>query len=387
VNRTRPFGSIVFRIVMIAPLFFVISLLTKPVGGAESWQAEWEKTVKAAKEEGQVTIYTGGGASMLPIEAGVFQKRFPEIKIVTVSRQQVPRILTERRVGKYLADIVTGGSSTPWRLYKAKALDPIKGAIILPEVADKSKWWGRKHHYTDPERKYTFKFIGNPDYGSIYYNTNLIQPKEFQSFWDFLNPKWKGKIEARDIRSSGTGTSNTRVFYYNPKLGPKFIRRLFSEMDITLFRNRRQAVDWLATGKFPICFFCTRSAIGRAKIQGLPVGAFGEMKEGAGITSSSGNIGLVNKAPHPNAAKVYINWFLSREGQLTLQREYSKAMVSAANSLRIDIPKDMLPPNQRLKEGVDYVEVEIPERMSMKPILKVFNEALAKAKKSRERPR
>ena len=105
-----------------------------------------------------------------------------------------------------------------------------------------------------------------------------------------------------------------RVFYYNPKLGPKFIRRLFGEMDITLFRDRRQAVDWLATGKYPICFFCTRSAIGRAQRQGLPIGAFGEMREGVGLTSSSGNVVLLNKAPHPNAAKVYINWLLSRRG-------------------------------------------------------------------------
>jgi len=279
-NRMRPFGSIVFRIVMIAPLFFIISLLTNPVGGAESWQAVWEKTVKAAKEEGQVTIYAFGGATMLPIEAGVFQKRYPEIKVVTVSGNPVRRLLTERRAGKFLGDVVVGGSSTPWQLYRANALDSIKAAMILPEVSDESKWWRMKHHYTDPERKYAFKFIGNPDFGSIYYNTNLIQPKEFQSFWDFLNPKWKGKIEARDIRSPGTGTSNMRVFYYNPKLGPKFIRRLFSEMDITLFRNRRQAVDWLATGKFPICFFCSRSTIGRAQRQGLPIGAFGEMKEG-----------------------------------------------------------------------------------------------------------
>ena len=178
-----------------------------------------------------------------------------------------------------------------------------------------------------------------------------------------------------------------RVLYYNPKLGPKYIRRLFSEMDITLFRDRRQPIDWLATGKYPICFFCSGSAIGRAQIQGLPIGEFGAMKEGVGITSSSGNIVLLNKAPHPNAAKVYINWFLSREGQLTLQKAYSKAMVDGSNSLRIDIPKDMVPPNQRLKEGVTYIDAATPERMSMKPILKVFNEALAKAKKSRERPR
>jgi len=380
VNRMKPFGSIVFKVGMFALLFFVISPLTKPVGGAESWQVEWRKTVEAANKEGQVTIYASAGATMLPIEAGVFQKRFPKIKVVSVSGNQVRRLLTERRAGKFLGDVVVGGSSTPWQLYRANALDSIKAAMILPEVRDESKWWQGKHRYTDPERKYAFIVIGNPQTGSIYYNTNLVNPKEFKSFWDFLNPKWKGKIEARDIRSSGTGTANMRVLYYTPQLGPKFIRRLFSEMDITLFRNRRQAVDWLAYGKYPICFFCSRSNIGRAQRQGLPIGAFGEMKEGVGLTSSSGNIGLMNKAPHPNAAKVYINWFLSREGQLTLQREYSKALVSSSNSLRIDIPKDMVPPDQRLRDDVTYIEADTPERMFMKPILKVFNEALAEAK-------
>jgi len=152
-------------------------------------------------------------------------------------------------------------------------------------------------------------------------------------------------------------------------------------MDITLFRDRRQGVNWLATGKFSICFFCTSSVIGRAKAQGLPVEEFAAMKEGVGLSSSSGNIGLLNRAPHPNAAKVYVNWFLSREGQLTLQKEYSKANLSVSNSLRTDILKDIVEPNKRLMEGIDYIEVEIAERMSMKPILKVFNEALFEARK------
>jgi ABC-type Fe3+ transport system substrate-binding protein len=108
---------------------------------------------------------------------------------------------------------------------------------------------------------------------------------------------------------------------------------------------------------------------------------FGSLKEGMGITSSSGNLGLVNRPPHPNAAKVYLNWFLSREGQLTLQNEYAKAKVTASNSLRIDISKDMVPPAERLQDGVDYVEVETPERISMEPVLKVFSEALSRAGK------
>lgn len=368
---------------LLPALLFGLIYFAFPAGAAvePGWQAEWKKTVEAAKKEGQIHVYIFGGQSALPIEAGVFQKRYPEIKVVMASGDPVPRILAERRAEKYLADVAIGGSTTPWDLYQAKALDPIKEAMILPEVADESKWWGKKHRYTDSERKYAFVYLGHPQAGGIYYNTRLVHPKEFQSFWDFLNPKWKGKIHSRDIRASGTGTVNTRVFYYNPKVGPEFIRRLYSEMDVTLFRDRRQGVDWLVTGKFPICFFCTRSDIGLAKRQGLPVEEFGPMKEGLGLTSSSGNIGLVNRAPHPNAAKVFVNWFLSREGQLTLQNEYAKAMVSASNSLRIDIPKDMVPPDQRLVEGIDYIEVEIPERMSMEPVLKIFNEALAKAGK------
>lgn len=364
-------------------IFLAVSFSGSPLwsAGEPSSLAEWKKTVEAAKKEGQVNLYIFGGQSALPIEAGVFQKRFPEIKVVTVSGDPVPRILAERRAGKYLADVAIGGSSTPYDLYLAKALDSIKDAMILPEVKDESKWWGGKHRYTDPERKHAFVFIGHPQAGGIYYNTRMVNPKEFLSFWDFLNPKWKGKIHSRDIRASGTGTVNSRVFYYNPKVGPEFIRRLYSEMDITLFRDRRQGVDWLVTGKSPICFFCTRSDIGVAKRQGLPAEEFGPMKEGLGLTSSSGNMGFVDRAPHPNASRVFINWFLSREGQLTLQNEYAKAMVSASNSLRVDIPKDMVPEDQRLVKGIDYVEVEIPERMSMEPVLKIFNEALAKAGK------
>ena len=73
-----------------------------------------------------------------------------------------------------------GGASTPWDLYRANALDSIKAAMILPEVRDESKWWQGKHRYTDPEGEYGFVVIGNPQTGGIYYNTNVVNPKEFK---------------------------------------------------------------------------------------------------------------------------------------------------------------------------------------------------------------
>jgi ABC-type Fe3+ transport system substrate-binding protein len=153
-------------------------------------------------------------------------------------------------------------------------------------------------------------------------------------------------------------------------------------MDITLFRDGRQGVDWLATGKFPICFFCTQSIVGVAKRQGFPIESFGALKEGQSTTASGGSVALINRAPNPNASKVLINWLLSREGQLTVQQEFSKGMLGVSNSLRIDIPKDMIPPDERLEEGVDYIDTETAESLSLdSAVLKVFNEALAIAGK------
>jgi ABC-type Fe3+ transport system substrate-binding protein len=76
----------------------------------------------------------------------------------------------------------------------------------------------------------------------------------------------------------------------------------------------------------------------------------------------------LDKAPHPNAARVALNWLLSREGQLAFQKYV------IADSLRIDISKDEVPPGIRRSEGVKYVVADTPDRLDLKPILKVVNE-------------
>jgi iron(III) transport system substrate-binding protein len=345
------------------------------------WRAEWEKTVEAAKREGRVNVYLDYSATAL-IDAGVFQRTFPEIKVFSVPmRDSQMRIITERRAGRYIPDVNIAGITQNYPdLYKARALDPIRPAFILPEVVDESRWWEGQHRYADTEKQYVFIFLGFPQEGSFRYNTRLVNPKEFRSLWDFVNPKWKGKIEARDARAHGPGGGALRFFSSHPELGPEFLRRLYGTMDVTLFRDFRQALDWLATGKFAICFACGSTE--QAKAQGLPVDAFGVMKEGAGLVAQYGTISLMNNSPHPNAARVFINWFLSREGQLTLQRALAKAPDSSApDSFRIDIPKDDVPPENRRLEGVKYLEMFTPERMDMRPIIKVFEEAMAEAGK------
>src|SRR5262245_4415938 len=103
-----------------------------------SWNTEWERTVKAAEQEGQVVIYKISGDS----EWNAFQKKYPKIKVVLVpgsAAQIQQRLLAERRAGKNLADMVRLGGGTTTVLFKAKALDPITPTFTLPEVKHTSK--------------------------------------------------------------------------------------------------------------------------------------------------------------------------------------------------------------------------------------------------------
>jgi iron(III) transport system substrate-binding protein len=367
-------------------LFLVCTLMTAvphAVRAAEikpAWQLLWEKTLQAAKKEGQVTVYVHSTYAPA-LESGAFQKAFPEIKLVSVSGVELQlerRFMAERRAGKNLADVFMVGVLRSYDFYQGKMLEPIKATLILPEILDESKWWQRTHHYADPEKQYLFRYVGSAQLGQIHYNTRLVNPTEFNSFWDFLSPKWKGKIEARDIRTPGTGGSAIRLFYYNPEIGPEFVKRLFSEMDITIFRERRQGLDWLATGKFAICFWC--EGVERGKQQGLPVESFGLMKEGAALSAGQGFLTLINQAPHPNAAKVFVNWFLSREGQLNFQRALAQAEEGSPDSLRTDIPKDDVLPKSRRVDGVKYLDTD-NQRDAMKPVMKLVEETLGVAEK------
>ena len=163
--------------------------------GRADWKADWEKTVAAAKKEGQLNFYVGRyGTEPLLNE---FRKDYPEIKIISVNatgNQLGTRIISEIRAGKVIADLYSGGANTNYEiLYKGKALDSIRSALILPEVVDESKWYGGQHRYTDPEQKFIFVYIATPSSSGFYYNTALVNSKEFKSYWDLVNPKWKGK--------------------------------------------------------------------------------------------------------------------------------------------------------------------------------------------------
>lgn len=369
-------------IVQIVAVFLFLVLLIPAAQAAEgkaAWQLEWETTVTAAKKEGQLDLL----ASPNPLYLQDFQKAYPEIKIVDHAAgggsQARLKVLTERRAGKYLVDVNMGGPDTPISvLYPAKAFDPIAPQLILPEVVDRRQWFEGAHHYADREGQYIFLFEGTAD-SYVTYNTNLVRRGEINSYWDLLNPRWKGKMAAQDPRYPATVSHALRFIYYHAELGPKFLSRLFTEMDFLFSRDNRQMLDWVASGKYAICLFCRKTEIYQAMKQGVPVELAGpySLKEGASIVPVTGAIAVFNRAPHPNAAKLFSNWFLSRAGQIAYQK--SKVDSGGADSLRIDIAKDEVPPDSRRGQG-KYVMVTRPEWFDMTPIHNLIKDALGQAK-------
>lgn len=162
----------------------------------------------------------------------------------------------------------------------------------------------------------------------------MVNPAEIQSYWDLLNPKWKGTIVSVDPFQSGPISAAQMFFYKHSELGPEFIRRLHSDTDITILRSNEQILDWLSAGKY--VFGIGARNVDDAMVQGLPLSQFipGSLKEGSSVTAYNGTLSYFNRAPHPNAAKVAANWLLSREGQ-TAWLDYNHKSGGLYDSLRV----------------------------------------------------
>ncbi|HEY7219634.1 MAG TPA: extracellular solute-binding protein [Candidatus Binatia bacterium] len=342
------------------------------------WKQDWERTVAAAEKEGEVSIYgqsrAGVGKAIL-----AFKDAYPKIKINFVGgsgSDLAKKIMAEKRADKHLVDVGIGGGGTMVLVYhKAGLLQPIPPQLILPEVVDQTKWWSKKHLYADPEGQHVFMAQGDAGSGIGAININFIKPGEIDSWWDLLEPKYRGKLLMTDPDSAGN-IGNWRFLYYSPDLGVKFIKRLLTEAQVTFAANEHQMMDWLGTGKYYMHVMAKMENTENARKQGLPVRQIFSDKEGDTISSGSGHIITFKNAPHPNAAKVYLNWFLSRDGQLVWQK------LTGRNSFRTDIPKDMIryKDEQVPKEGAKYLLSSLPQYEDIKPLRKLVDEVLAQAK-------
>lgn len=341
-------------------LLFGLIFATNAVGQS-GWQKEWEKTLAAAEKEGEVAIAAPPGDAFRDAITA-FAKQYPKIKVELLGGSggdKVARILRERQAGVYGWDLYISGPTSALAAFKpVGAFDPLRPALILPEVKNDKDWIGGfDSGWADTERKLFYAFGGTLAGDNIYVNRDQVAANEIRSARDLLDPKWVGKIIIQDPRVEGKGL--TDVLVMSLAYGDELVSRLLRDQKPTVTRDRRQLVEWLVRGRYPIAIGLNEYVLisFQKKGAGKSIVPVEDAKTIGYWASGSSGIGLFNRPPHPNAAKIYVNWLLSRNGQL----EWVKTQT---NSRRADVPPSE--PDAAMKPGRSYHNVQaedmIPQR-------------------------
>ena len=354
-----PGSSVLLLLALVAGIF--------PAAAADAiWGGKYDDLLAAARKEGKVVIALGGSASrsFRPV-AEIFEQKFGFKPILSTGSgsAQVDRVLAEQRAGTWAVDVLMVGANSGVRFVKGDRLAEVKDSLFLPEILDQSKWYRGQHWYADyPENRYmlTYAAESTPPYINFVYNTKQVDVREFNSVWDIFNPKWKGKIVTTPPTMAGQGET-WPMAYVHPDIGPEWVKRFMTEMDLFFTEDMRTAFDGIAQGRWALGAFMSSSQdVPPMAKDGLPIALLEDtakpLKEapvlrGAGAEA---NLMIPKTQPNPNAAKVFLNWYLSLEGQQTMMK-YSQTGVA---SLREDITDwGRLPAHQLRKPGVNYLFV------------------------------
>jgi iron(III) transport system substrate-binding protein len=320
-------------------------------GQERDWEKRWSDLLEAARKEGRVVV-AGWSDPKVRIEVpSRFTARFgiPVEYIGGRTSDHGARIRTERQAGIATIDVVLGGiDSMATILHREKMLDPLRPVLILPEVVNPAKWRAGKLWFVDPEEKYILRLF-NYVTGTIHINTQQVKSGDLGSVRDLLDPRWRGKISAHDPTVPGSGNTPARFYL---QFGEEFVKRLYIDQKPMLSRDRRQMADWLARGVYPISLDASSDDVRQLKGEGFPVTTLYGLPDLAGmIAGSFGLAALLNKAPHPNAAAVFLNWLASREGL----EVYARAGGSVPTRNDIDAAS-FAPPEEILAPGVSYFD-------------------------------
>ena len=336
---------------------------------------EWERTVEAARKEGKVVVSVPVSAELRRGIETVFKQRFGIEPEVNVGRAAsiTGRIQQESKAGVAYFDLHMGGSeSMVTGLLSGGILAPLEQAMILPDIKDPNRWWGG-HIWVDNAKRYVYASQAF-QVELIWRNTDHVKPEEIRSLNDLLNAKWSGKIGYLDPRTAGAGASMWS-FLWKLK-GEEYLRKLAAQK-LVLGRDQRVLAENLARGKIALVVALSYYSILPFAKAGLPVRSVPIPHEETYVSGGSGNVAMIKGAPHPNATKVFLNWFLGQEGQ----EIYSRAMGQGTRRLDVDTQwlkefgviaaKDNLTPDQ-------YPKLE---NQSEEKILKIREPAAELARK------
>lgn len=293
---------------------------TKTVQSKQGWEAEWERVQREARKEGTVIIYTGGAVSPAVKAALPIMKQKFGIELESIAgrgSQHAAKIRQERAAGLYVPDISIAGPNTQFS-NPDEWTDPLDAELILPEVKNPAAWFDNKLPWLDKKHNklLAFMYYRTPN---LNINTQLVGPNDLISYQDLLDPRWKGKLLIGDATVAGTSFSSFASLVTHKLLDLDYFRQLVKQGQI--IRDQLLAADWIARGKYPVAIFATSSSSTTRYVEmGAPIAEM-DLREASFLSVDGSGLMVMNRRPHPNASRVFINWLLSKEGQIHMQKE------------------------------------------------------------------
>ena len=260
----------------------------------------------AAKQEGKLVLYGVGTMDLFePIRAG-FTSRFPGIEVQGVDqrgRETREKVVAEQQSQNYVGDVALSGTDTQAELASlgyTEAYQPAEISNAIPGLVPAGG-------VMSPRTITIF---------TIAINTNLVPPDQEPRTWlDALDPKWKGKVAMDDPRGSGPGGTiiSGLDYLYGQEIEQKIA-------DLKPFFAPQAGPIWTALdrGEYAIYFSAGHTDVISNRRAGAPVKQI-DLSDGVGVTPIGQS--LLKNAPHPTAAKLWIEWSLSEEGQTLLAQQ------------------------------------------------------------------
>jgi iron(III) transport system substrate-binding protein len=292
--------------------------------------SDWDKIVELAKKEGKIVVSLPASSELRTGIEKLFEKRYGIDVEPVVGRAStlVRKMIDESKAGVRYMDLHMGGSeSIVTGLLPEGVVDALEPYMVLSEVRDPKQWWGG-HIWVDNAKKFAYSTLAYQS-ESLWFNSQLMKSDEVRSFDDLLDDKFKGKIGLLDPRTPGSGASMWS--YLREIKGEDYLRKLANQK-LALSRDQRVLAEILAKGKVAIVLGLTYYSYAPFVKAGLPVEPLPVPKEGVYVSGGSGHLTVLKNAAHPNATKLFVNWFLSREGQ----EVYTHAMHQPSRRLDVD---------------------------------------------------
>jgi ABC-type Fe3+ transport system substrate-binding protein len=260
--------------------------------------------VEAARKEGTVVWYSGMIINQIvrPL-VDAFEQKYPGIK-VQYSRasgsDNALKIINESRARRPLADVFDG-STAFIALVDAGLIAPFRPAEADRYPADRK----------DPDGLWT---APNVYYYTAAYNTKLVPAAEApQTYDDLLDPKWKGKIAwTYDLTVGGPpGFIHNILTSKGQEKGMAYLRAFAKQQPVVIPAAQRVVLNKVISGEYPLALMTLSYHSTISAAQGAPV----QWLKMPPMVMSVNTLSLLKTAPHPNAARLLIEFLLSRQAQ------------------------------------------------------------------------